>query len=119
MIAYADNKNADFLKNYKENNAENRRFFERKVEETLGIIPHSLKILAIKDYYWPIGTHYFEPLNTTEYKSRPDFIKKAQHPENGILVVGEAISRRQGWTEGALESVHSVLNKQWINSYIC
>jgi len=31
-----------------------------------------------------------------------------------LLVVGEAVSRRQGWTEGALESVHAVLNKKWI-----
>jgi len=36
-----------------------------------------------------------------------------------MLVVGEAVSRRQGWSEGALESVENVLNKSWINTYNC
>jgi hypothetical protein len=31
-----------------------------------------------------------------------------------MLVVGEAVSRYQGWTEGALMSVEAVLNKKWI-----
>jgi hypothetical protein len=33
--------------------------------------------------------------------------------------VGEVVSRRQGWTEGALESVHAVLNQKWINTHNC
>lgn len=119
MIAYADNKNAELLEKYKDNTLENRIFFTKKVEEALGLIPNTLKIIAIKDFYWPIGTHYYEPLDYNEYLSRPDFIRNAQHPESGILVVGEDVSRRQGWTEGALESVHSVLNKKWINTYNC
>ena len=41
---------------------------------------------------------------------------KAQHPEKGVLVVGEAISINQGWTEGALDSVKAVLTKKWINN---
>jgi hypothetical protein len=116
MIAYCDNKNAEILQNYKENTPKNRRFFEKQVEEALGIIPNSLKILAIKDFYWPIGTHYYEPLDLKKYVNRNEFIKEAQHPESGILVVGEDVSRKQGWTEGALESVHAVLNKKWISS---
>ena len=117
MIAYCDNKNAEILQNYKENTPKNRRFFEKQVEEAVGIIPNSLKILAIKDFYWPIGTHYYEPLDLKKYKNRIEFIKEAQHPESGILVVGEDVSRKQGWTEGALESVHAVLNKKWFSSF--
>lgn len=116
MIAYCDNKNAEILQNYKENTPKHRKFFEKQVEEALGIIPNSLKILAIKDFYWPIGTHYYEPLDLKKYVNRNEFIKEAQHPETGILVVGEDVSRKQGWTEGALESVHAVLNKKWISS---
>lgn len=119
MIAYADNKNAQFLKSYIENTLKNRLFFEKEVEKALDIDPNTLKIIAIKDFYWPIGTHYYKPLNTTKYKNRLEFIKEAQHPEKGLLVVGEAVSRRQGWTEGALESVHSVLNKKWIDDINC
>jgi len=119
MIAYSDNKNAELLESHKDNTPENREFFSRKVEEALDLKSNSLKIIGIKDFYWPIGTHYYEPLDLTKYISRPDFIRKAQHPESGILVVGEAVSRRQGWTEGALESVEAVLNKKWINTYNC
>ena len=86
------------------------------MDEAIGIIPNSLKIVAIKDFYWPIGTHYYEPLDLKKYVNRNEFIKEAQHPESGILVVGEDVSRKQGWTEGALESVHAVLNKKWISS---
>jgi hypothetical protein len=119
MIAYADNKNAEILQHHKENTEENRLFFAKKVEEALGIEVNTLKIIAIKDYYWPIGTHYYEPLDKDKYHNRSQFIREAQHPERGMLVVGEAVSRRQGWTEGALESVHTVLTKNWINTYNC
>lgn len=119
MIAYSDNKSANVLKEYKENTEQNRDYFEMKVEETFGLPSNSLKIIAIKDFYWQIGTHYFEPLNLNKYQTREHFIYEAQHPEPGLLVVGEAVSRRQGWTEGALESVHAVLNKRWINKHNC
>lgn len=119
MIAYADNKNAESLKPYIENNQKNRHFFEREVENALDLHSNSLKIIAIKDFYWPIGTHYYKPLDTLKYKNRSEFIRQAQHPEKNLLVVGEAVSRRQGWTEGALESVHAVLNKKWINNNDC
>lgn len=114
MIAYSDNKNATFLKDHVENIEINRQFFERSVEKSLAIQPNSLKIISIKHYYWPIGTHYYEPLDKNQFKTREEFIYEAQHPEKCMLVVGEAVSRKQGWTEGALESVHAVLNKKWI-----
>lgn len=115
MIAYSDNKNATILNENVENNEKNRQFFERAVEKSLNIKSNSLKIISIKHFYWPIGTHYYEPLDNSKFKSREDFIYQAQHPEKCLLVVGEAVSRRQGWTEGALESVHAVLNKKWID----
>jgi monoamine oxidase len=55
-------------------------------------------------------------LDKTVFDSRNSFIHEVQHPEPNILVVGEVVSSDQGWTEGALESVHSVLNKKWIMS---
>lgn len=115
MIAYNDNDNTLALKNHLENTPENRAFYERLLEKTFNIQANALHILAIKDYYWKIGTHYYKPLNKILYKSREDFIFQAQHPTENILVVGEMISRNQGWTEGALESVKSVLTKKWID----
>lgn len=109
MIAYADNKNAELLSEYKENTQANRDYFENELETGLGLLPNSLHIIAIKDYFWPVGTHYYKPLKTHE--SRAKFIKDAQHPDKQgrILVAGEVVSRRHGWTEGALESVHAIL----------
>jgi hypothetical protein len=116
MIAYSDNNNAVALKNNLKNTKENRDLYCEILEKSLGIPNNSLNLVSIKDFYWPIGTHYYKPLNTKLYKDREEFIDIAQHPENGILVVGEVVSENQGWTEGALESVKSVLTKKWINS---
>lgn len=115
MIAYSDNDSAIALKNNLENNFKNRKFYSELIEKSLGIPYGSLHIIAIKDYYWPIGTHYYEPLKGN-FKNRDDFVYQAQHPEKGILVVGEAISRYQGWCEGALESVEAVLTSKWVKT---
>lgn len=115
MIAYSDNANALVLKDYLKNTKENRELYETLLEHSLGIPENSLHIIAIKDYYWSIGTHFFSPLDQA-YKSREEFIDKTQHPQKGMLLVGEAVSRNQGWCEGALESVNAVLTKKWIIS---
>jgi hypothetical protein len=108
MIAYTDNEGAIALKDHIENNKTNRLFFENLLEQSLGIPSNSLDLIAIKGFYWPIGTHYYTKL--IGYKTRDEFIYKAQHPLSGILVVGEMVSLNQGWTEGALESVEAVKN---------
>jgi hypothetical protein len=113
MIAYSDNYNAVIQKNYLKNTPDNRDLYCDLLEESLGIPKGQLKIMAIKDYYWPIGTHYYEPLKG-DFKTRTEFVYKAQHPEKGMLVVGEVVSRDQGWTEGALESVKAVLDERWV-----
>jgi hypothetical protein len=114
MVAYSDNENALTLKNHLKNTLENRQLYEKLVEKSLGIPTGTLKITSLKDFYWPIGTHYYEPLHG--FKSREEFVQKAQHPMNGMLVVGEVVSTYQGWVEGALESVEAVLNKLWVKS---
>ena len=111
MIAYADNKNALLLKDHLENNATNRDFFCDLLEKTLGIPTNTLQITALLNFYWPVGTHYYTPL---DHKFRREFIDKAQHPMPNMLVVGEVVAENQGWTEGALDSVKKVLTKQFL-----
>ena len=113
MIAYSDNESALFLKDNLQNTSVNRALFCRLIETALGLPEGTLKIIALKDYYWPIGTHYYAPLSTS-FRNRNSFVHRAQHPEKGMLVVGEAVSRYQGWVEGALESVEAVVTKQWV-----
>lgn len=118
MIAYSDNASAIVLKDHLENTVDNRNYFEELLEKTLGIEEGSLKIIALLDFYWTEGTHYYEPLKGP-YKTRNAFINDAQHPDKNILVVGELISKNQGWVEGALESVEAVLDKKWLSNKTC
>jgi len=116
MISYSDNNNAIALKDHLQNTELNRELYCRILEQSLDIPNNSLHLISIKSFYWPIGTHYYKPLERKIYESREEFIYKAQHPENGVLVVGEVVARNHGWTEGALESVEMVLNKKWIKT---
>ena len=113
MIAYTDNEDAISLKKNLTNTPDNRNVFCHLLEMALGLPNGLLHLNSITDYYWPIGTHYYEPLPNT-YKNRTDFIRKAQHPMHGMLVVGEMVSKNQGWTQGALESVAVTVTKKWI-----
>lgn len=101
MIAYCDNKNATSLP--QNNTKEVRDMYVALLEKFFGI--SGLHIVAIKNYFWQIGTHYYAPLAANK---RPDFLRQIQHPDTGLFVVGEAVSRNQGWVEGALESVLSI-----------
>jgi phytoene dehydrogenase-like protein len=120
MIAYTDNQHAKFLKakGALENTPESREMYSKWIQNALGIPKETppLNITAIRDYYWNDGTHYYTPLNSREYKNRIDFIRKAQNPMKGMVVVGEMISRHQGWAEGALESVDAVITSAWVNT---
>jgi hypothetical protein len=116
MIAYSDNESAIFLKKYLGNSLTNRNKLCRLIELSLGIPENTIQLSAIMDFYWNEGTHYYEPLDKKVYKNREDFIYEAQHPEDGIIVVGEAVSRKLGWVEGALDSVKLALTNKWIKT---
>jgi hypothetical protein len=110
MIAYNDNKSSKYLKKWLENTPENRARLCNLIKKSLDI-PVEIYLSSIVHFYWNIGTHYYTPLDTKKYNNRNNFIKIAQHPMDGILVVGESVSTNQGWVEGALESVERVLIK--------
>jgi hypothetical protein len=107
MIAYSDNQNAERLHSFCENTESNRSFFGRLVEQALGLEAESVHVRAITSFFWQEGTHYYRPNKKEQNK---------QHPLPSVLVVGEAVSRHQGWVEGALESVDEVVTKSWIRS---
>ena len=105
MIVYTDNKGATTLKSHKENTPENRNYLCRKLEKALGLPKEALHLLSIIDFYWEDGTHYYKPLDKKVYKTRREFLHRAQNPYPNIKVVGEMVSQNQGWVEGALESL--------------
>jgi hypothetical protein len=116
MIAYSDNNGALALKDHLTNIPENRTYFSRLLETALGIPENALRITSMLEFYWPIGTHYYSPLKGN-FKNRSEFINEAQHPEPGMLVVGEVVSSNQGWTEGAIDSVQKVVTNMWVKSH--
>ena len=101
MIGYTDNEMAERLKDKLKNTEMNREFMSRLIEKSLGIRKNMLKMTAMRDYYWPVGTHYYKP-SISNYKS-------LSNPDTNIYVVGEMVSKKQGWVEGALESVENIL----------
>ena len=110
MIAYNDNKSSKYMKKWLENTDENRAKLCTIIKKALGIpMERKIYLSSIVEFYWNIGTHYYTPLDQKKYKNRCEFIDAAQHPTNGILVVGESVSINQGWVEGALKSVECVL----------
>jgi hypothetical protein len=112
MISYSDNKNATLLHKYFSDSPEFRHYLAKLICKAIGLPKDSLCIIGVKEYYWEIGTHFYEPLKG--FLSRKEFVERIQHPLKNILVVGEAVSRYQGWVEGALESVDAVLTKKWL-----
>jgi len=110
MIAYSDNESAKILYKYAKNTKFNRDFLAKILEKSIGLPNNTLELENISEYYWNEGTHYYEPLKGF-YKSRDYFLKIAQHPSENMWVVGEMVSKNQGWVEGALESVEMVISK--------
>lgn len=110
MIAYTDNKGALELQPYTENTPANREYFCHLLQDAFGI-QEKIRLLSIKGIFWEEGTHYYSPMKNIDLT---DFIHMAQRPMEGILIVGEMISKNQGWVEGALDSVEKVVTKQWI-----
>ena len=115
MISYSDNRRTMALRKYLENTSENRERICRLLEKGLGIPKEErvLELTDMMDFYWPIGTHYYQPLQAP-FRNRQEFIKTAQTPFPNMLVVGELISLNQGWVEGALDSVEKVITKKWV-----
>lgn len=109
MIAYCDNANALALRAHSSDNADNRLMLCAMLEQALSLHTGSLSLKAIKSYYWASGTHYYDPIYRP-YKTRRQFLLRAQHPTAGVSVVGECVALHQGWVEGALETVENVLH---------
>lgn len=107
MIAYNDNRGADYCRPYVQKTNHHLAFWEHQLEQALEL---PVRLLDTRGFYFPIGTHYYGPL-PKGFDDRRQFIRQAQHPFPNMWVVGELISRNQGWTEGALESVEAIVHQ--------
>ena len=99
MIAYNDNAATNEL--YNSGHFLDKKYYQKELTRIFGVKVPAIKYL--KTFYWPIGTHYTEP----HVPSKENLL----NPRPGIFVVGEAVSKHQGWTEGAFETVEAMLKK--------
>lgn len=105
MISYSDNESAERV------NGMDSRQVKQWVETT---VPGGVLHRKEKKVFYPHGTHYFKPMPRRWKGDRDAYLRYIQNPVPGLYVVGEGFSRNQGWTEGALESVHKILDKLYV-----
>ena len=99
-----------------------RKYIAEGVTKVFGV---EITVREHKLVYWDSGTHYFTPLRGFETRAAHIAALQGLRPHDGmghkgpraaldqrsrpLFVVGEAISAHQGWCEGALESVETLL----------
>lgn len=100
MIAYADNEDARSC--WKAAASYNKRWFETRLNAAFHLEGRSrVKIARMWHKYWYVGTHFFTHGDVS--------LHELQRVSHRISLIGEAVSHKQGWVEGALESVDNVL----------
>ena len=57
-----------------------------------------------KTHLWTIGCHHWKPKCDSIVVGR-----KIQNPAPHVYVIGEAVSQKQAWVEGALETAQDVM----------
>jgi hypothetical protein len=100
MSCYSDNENSekalDFIK---------MASYADLTEMINSAISGYGKVSKVKDkviQYWDSGTHYYKP----GYKIKTNYIIDGR-----VMICGEVIAYEQGWTEGCLHSVDSLMKK--------
>jgi hypothetical protein len=74
----------------------------KKVQEMLDDIVKLSPVTDILIHYWDEGVHYYKPFGSNKMNT---LLKKLRNPIKGIKVIGEIVSRKHGYVEGAIESV--------------
>jgi monoamine oxidase len=97
MASYSDNSDALYWKKIKQQSKEKQINIVSKYLEDLNV---KGKINDIVIAFWDEGIHYYKPT-----KDINKTIRKLAKPAKNIYVVGEIVSYKQGWVEGAIQSV--------------
>ena len=100
MAAYCDNMNAIYWEKMQQNELKKKLlYWLRKV------VPCTTEIDDVVCKLWDEAVHYYKPNNNIK-----TMVKKLQQPMENVYVVGEVVSMRHGWVEGAISSVNSIIN---------
>ena len=101
MASYCDSINANYWQ--KMNLTELKKnliYWLRKIE------PTTTEIDDVISKIWDEAVHYYKPNNNIK-----NTVKLLQNPMKNVYVVGEVVSMRHGWVEGAIGSVNKIFNK--------
>lgn len=108
MIGYNDNYSADLSFKYF-TTLDEEEVYQILESEILRLFNVKAKIEVAKIAYWDYGTTYYLPLSK-KYKDRDEWLSSARNPIENIFFIGEGFSHNQGWVEGSLQSVESIIN---------
>ena len=102
QISYSAGRFANFFQNLFINN---KKKFENYIKNEFCKVFPKVKVEIIKPYYWRNAVHYWNP----NLKSREiNFMKRCIYPHprkyKNLFWIGESISTKQGWMEGAIET---------------
>ena len=98
MASYCDTINANYWNKMHPNELKKKIiYWLRKIE------PSTTEIDDIVYKLWDEAVHYYKPNNNIKAT-----VKKLQRPMENIYVVGEVVSMRHGWVEGAISSVNMI-----------
>ena len=64
------------------------------------------KVDDVEIGYWNEGVHYYKPFKSLKFNQ---VLKKLSKPSKNVFVIGEIISKKQGYVEGAIESVNRTI----------
>jgi hypothetical protein len=106
MVSYSDLFDADYWKVFADQGEEVlERHLIKQLKELFPTV-NLPKMEWVQSYYWKEGVHTWIPnIDPEQIREKLDEI----YPN--IAIVGEAYSLRQGWIEGALETVESAIKR--------
>jgi len=104
MVSYSDNTNAEYWKLIinKDKKIQIKRVMSKLKELDINIETAD----DIEIAYWNEGIHYYKPFKNLKFSQ---ILKKLSNPANNIHVIGEIVSKKQGWVEGCIESVNRLI----------
>lgn len=110
MISYTDGDDINhFLKDKKKMILKNDNEISDMIQKELHILFPNKSISKpsyFKTHIWTIGCHHWKP-NCDSVS----IYKKIKNPLKNLHIVGEAISQKQAWIEGGLETINDLMNQ--------
>lgn len=107
MVAYSDNASARAVVQGIE--ARGKAYLQDAIERALGLDRGVVRVSKFRSFWFEVGTHFVRPGVVAAAGGVPAYLARAAdegaYDARRLAFVGEAFSSKQGWCEGALETV--------------